>query len=201
MALPSSTTSKTTKRVTFHRNARVKRTLHLNDYETEEIRATWYNREELAFIKVENQCCVETMKRGDNCCTDYEGVCTRGLEALSDAGGKLKTENKVAAWEAVLDEQDYQYFEGIDEPEMIALVYFECSYRCQLEAYSRARKDEREVQPYKELHLQLAKLLQLQEQSQRKPHHLKIRRPLHCATNVQLVVSSRTQNAILCPKV
>ena len=200
MALPSSTTSKTTKRVTFHPNARVKRTLHLNDYNTEEIRATWYNREELAFIKVENQCCVETMKSGNNC-TDEKGVCTRGLEALSDAGGNLKTANKNAAWEAVLDEQDYQYFEGIDEPEMIALVYFECSYRCQLEAYARARNDEREVQPYKELHLQLAKLLERQEQNQRKPHHSQLRRPLHCATNIQLVGSSRTQNAIFCPKV
>ena len=197
--------SQTIKQVTFHASAKVRRTLHINDYSKDEISSTWYNKQELDFIKVENQCYVHMLSNScsSNCSEQEESNnCLRGLEAISDVEfGKQKLANRTAAWEAVLDEQDYQYFEGINEPEMLSLVYFECSYHCQLAAYARARDDEREVQqPYHELHEQLAKLLQKQGQNRNRPGQKQRHRSHHiCSKNVRYVATSRAQKTLFSP--
>lgn len=135
------------KEVSFKANARAKRCLHLNNYTDEEIASTWYSRDELDEVRHEARLSVEIIVvagRGE-ANLDVEEYCLRGIEFLTLEGAKHKMENKMAAWDALFDEQDLQLEDGTSDLDMLSMVYFDASYHTQLEAQARAQCDERAV--------------------------------------------------------
>jgi hypothetical protein len=135
------------KEVLFKANARARRCLHLNDYTDEEIAATWYSRAELDEVRREARLSVEIIAAAGRggMDLDLEEYCLRGIEFLNLEGAKHKMENKMAAWDALFDEQDLQLEDGTIDLEMLSMVYFDASYHSQLEAQERARCDEQAV--------------------------------------------------------
>mmetsp|Transcript_55103 Transcript_55103/g.154670 ORF Transcript_55103/g.154670 Transcript_55103/m.154670 type:complete len:197 (-) Transcript_55103:30-620(-) len=113
--------------------------IHINDYSTEEVRASWYNREELRNIKAEAKSTANSSDPED------KDVCLRGLEARTPVGARQKSQNRIEARAAVFFEQEIQEEDGYSDPDAIADAYFDCSERCQLDAQMLALRDAREA--------------------------------------------------------
>ena len=134
------------KTVSFSKNAKMKGTLHLDDYTTEEIQATWYARTEMKQIREDVRLTVKLMDEGllsskDNEDSEY---CTRGLECRTSRLSPIKTHNKRIARDVVLDEQDYQQFQLMTcDPERLATVYNRVTYQCQVKASMVGLSDEK----------------------------------------------------------
>jgi hypothetical protein len=110
--------------------------IHITDYSSEEVSASWYNREELRNIKAEGKTVANSSDSDDH---------LRGLEARTPAGARRKRNNRIDARAAVFFEQDIQEEDGYSDPDVIADAYFDCSERCQLEAQMLALRDQKEA--------------------------------------------------------
>lgn len=128
----------------FNRAVFVRETLHIADYEPDEVIATWYQKDEMAQMKADMVDTVRSMLRGE-LENDSEEQCMRGLESRTRIGANKRQENKLRALEAVLDEQDREFEAGIIDERTISLVYQRVSLRCRNEAHERGLRDEVEV--------------------------------------------------------
>jgi hypothetical protein len=134
----------TRNKVSFNTLAFVRETLHVSNYSQEEKRKVWYQKCEMNHIRSEMVATVRLMLRGGYE-DDNEEHCMRGLEFRSRAGDSKRSENKLVALEAVLDEQDTQYDGGIINAKAISSVYRRVSLQCRNEANVRGTRDEIEV--------------------------------------------------------
>ena len=77
--------------------------------------------------------------------TDQDGstFCARGLEYRTPSGAQHRQLNKINAWDAVLDEQDRQWQEGVCDADALAQVYIASSSHCLKSARQIAMNDER----------------------------------------------------------
>ena len=105
--------------VTFYPYGEVVDIDTLDEYTDEEIQACWYDEEELANIKSENNQSIRRIARGSQKADD----CLRGLESQSHAGYLSSRKIKDSSIAAVLGEQYRQYQMGIDSPELIRESY------------------------------------------------------------------------------
>lgn len=69
----------------------------------------------------------------------------RGLEFRTKIGGANRKANKLEGIHSILDEQDRQYLEGFNDPEMIRQVNTNHSKRCAAAAQAFGRADEHEM--------------------------------------------------------
>jgi hypothetical protein len=104
----------------FNRAVFVRETLHIADYEPDEVIATWYQKDEMAQMKADMVDTVRSMLRGE-LENDNEEQCMRGLESRTRIGANKRQENKLRALEAVLDEQDREFEAGIIDERTISL--------------------------------------------------------------------------------
>ena len=76
---------------------------------------------------------------------DDDGItcCQRGLEYRTCEGANRRRRNKARARTAVLEEQDSQWNQGVNEPEIIARIYSLASYHCQMAANEIALEDQK----------------------------------------------------------
>jgi hypothetical protein len=119
------------KQVSFHPFTEVYPVLHINDYLLSEVQTVWYSKSELQTIRDDCRRTVTAMmvvmtKDGRLCACgedSYYYYCTRGLEHRTIQGIQHKRHCRVAAWDAVLDEQDFQNKHGVSDPERIAYLY------------------------------------------------------------------------------
>lgn len=130
LSTASTSSSEKPKRVSFHKLVNVRATLHANDMTIDEINDTWYTKEELHKFKQRPQ---------------DETDDTRGLEASSQEGRKRRRRNVCNAINLVMDEQDIQFMNGENDPEIIRSIYLEVSWKSQAVAQHLAREDERFV--------------------------------------------------------
>ena len=115
------------KRVRFSRRDDVKDTIHLNDLKREaNLDNIWFSQEETQAMISQCRDLVESIESGQ----PVEEECTRGLECYVPSAKSNRQQIIMEALDAVLDEQDLQRHEGINDPELLADLYFFRSYKC-----------------------------------------------------------------------
>mmetsp|Transcript_44687 Transcript_44687/g.107790 ORF Transcript_44687/g.107790 Transcript_44687/m.107790 type:complete len:230 (+) Transcript_44687:189-878(+) len=116
-------------------------TLHVLDYTFEEKRKTWYNLHEFDQIKKERR---STIKRMNNGSKLKKGQYTRGLEAYTREGLKIRQQHISDSIKAVvLIKQSSKKDDSQNERDIgqIAQAYRVHSLPCQLAAYKRGLSD------------------------------------------------------------
>jgi hypothetical protein len=133
---------KALKTVSFSPYVIVHPTTHTKDYKEREIRACWYAKSEYKNIRQDIKITLDLIKR--NVDIDDYNHCKRGLEYLTEKGARHERMlTRLEAWTAVFEEQDLQDEEGIVDPEILALVYSQCTQSCQAAGYVTGVLDKR----------------------------------------------------------
>ena len=125
----------------FSPHVRVKRTLHINNYSDDEVEATWYGDSDFQRIHDEINYTVDLIEKSEH--IDTSKYCTRGLEFRTRAGAQQRRRNKIDARNATLDEQDFQWTEGLNDPDMLSKVYQRKSHTCLVAAHMAGLMDEK----------------------------------------------------------
>jgi hypothetical protein len=121
-------------------------TLHVNDYSNDEIQSCWFNDVEYKAIKKDIRFAAKLLTDNNGLLgKDDEHDCQRGLEMHTRKGAHRRLQNKLVARQAVLDEQNLQWEEGVYDPEYLAMVYQVVSSSCQATARDIALKDQLDV--------------------------------------------------------
>jgi hypothetical protein len=134
------------KRVSFFGCVHVHPVLHINDYFDSEVADTWYDKEELNSIRESCRRTIASMEEDGSLLlfrTDYddEVCCQRGLENRTRDASRRKLQFRIAAWDAVLDEQEQQRLENIVDPERMAHWYHYYAVPCEQMAFHMAQLD------------------------------------------------------------
>jgi hypothetical protein len=127
------------KRVSFHNDVRVYPHIHINDLSRSEVANSWYNSEEISGIKSECQLTINLASKGE--LHKWSNLCFRGLEYRTPDGSQRRSANKFAAWDAVMDEQEIQYQNGVQDEDALAQLYIQASKHCQDAAHALAMED------------------------------------------------------------
>jgi hypothetical protein len=144
-----STSSSNKNRVSFARQAAVRRTISLEGFTLEELEAAWFTRDEFADIK--KSCCRQIIKMGNGERLLDKKYCSRGLEGHTRLGNMSKSLNRTESIRAVLEEQDWQFDEGRPyDPEAISSAYHRITSSCQLWASSIGLEDQRAAECYED---------------------------------------------------
>lgn len=163
------------KSVSFCEQARVKRTIHIDDYSDIEIKDCWYSSFDYERMEQEIRRTLELMQTGRGDAIDDVEFSHRGLEFRTEEGKHLRLKNKRRAQDAVLDMQEFQQWEGISDPNKIASVYGECSYPCQVAAYMAGISDLKISRSYDQMQNTEAKKLFKRPSLQNKPSTIRIK--------------------------
>jgi hypothetical protein len=122
----------------------VKEVLHREDLTSEEKSAVWLRRSEYAAIQIDYKITATKIIRGNTFEeNDYET--RRGLEGWSPTASLRRDRIVHSALDAVLQEQEFQKFDSVNDPERIAEVYAEDTRRSRDAARTLGRKDEEEA--------------------------------------------------------
>ena len=125
--------------VSFANADKIVHVLHISDYSPEEIASTWYDRQEMKAIKSDGKLLLSRVLGGYTPTLSDGSV--RGLEAFARERCMEKKQNKINAREAVLCEQSAQREAGVNDPELLADVYFDATEHCQVAAQMMAIRD------------------------------------------------------------
>ena len=136
------------KKVSFCEQARVKRTIHINDYASQEIQACWHSEADYERMERENEWTLDMIESGRGNVIDDVKFSRRGLEFRKEDRARMRSMNQLLAQDAVLSEQELQNSKGFSDPDVIAALYVECSYRCQEAAYLVGLADLRIARSY-----------------------------------------------------
>ena len=131
------------KSVTFCNAVKVRRALHLVDYTEAEIKATWYDDDELKVIRNDIQWTAQRMMRGSKVSSADDAYrCSRGLECQTTTETRRRFAKRAFSRAAVLEAQDYQRRKGYSNTEVIARVYQEVCKSSQCEAHTVGLSDQ-----------------------------------------------------------
>jgi len=120
---------------------------HIDDLSDEEVKETWYEKQDYENIKMSIIPVVRKMMKGEKI-EENDRQTIRGLEYRTRKGAIRRQHNKVEAITAVLDEQDLQIeTKGYVDDERLAKVYIQFNAHCQEEAHKLALGD---VEPARE---------------------------------------------------
>ena len=115
-----------------------------HEFSEEELDACWFRGDEYAAIT--RSCVKQIQKLEQGSKLRDQKYCSRGLETHTQLAGLAKAQNRRAAWDAVLDEQEEQVSLGVVDDEPIAQRYQDASSSCQLWAVKIALDDQREAE-------------------------------------------------------
>ena len=113
-------------------------TLHVLEYTFEEKRNTWYNLDDLEQIKKERRSTIKRMNKGSKL---KKGQYTRGLEAYTREGSKIRQKIIAESIAAVKIEQSNQKVQNGMNTGQIAQAYETYSLPCQLAAHELGLSD------------------------------------------------------------
>jgi hypothetical protein len=144
----SSATDATTieKCVTFEKRSMFRNTLSIKDYTPDEVRATWYTREDVRRISRQCQKEIRKMNKGDK--LKDKKYCSRGLEGRTNDGLALKKQERVLSISTVLKEQMGQWDEGVFDEDAIAAIDIRASSSCQMWANFVGQQDQKAIERY-----------------------------------------------------
>ena len=126
------------RKVQFRRRIKVFEIPHLSDFSKEELKSTWYSREESHVIRntvrdTSDLICSDSVETPVN----TNGICMDGLLSPTERNRRRRMIH--AAVDAVLMEQDFQEYENLHEEDVLADIYFLFTRESQWEALERAR--------------------------------------------------------------
>jgi len=144
---PASTSRDPSKKA-VHWNPKVvkKRHIQLKDMKDEERESVWYNDNDSRIMLAMAKVTVKMMMNGEAC--DGINYCSRGLEGKTMDGSKIRNKHKNLVRHAVLTLQEIHRMDGMNNPEELANVSFECTEIPFTEARDKAIQDERDIQAY-----------------------------------------------------
>lgn len=120
---------------------------HINDLSDEEVKETWYERNDYEKIKMTLIPVVRKMMKGERI-EESNRLTVRGLEYRTRDGAIRRQHNKAEAITAVMDEQDRQLdLNGRCDAEILRQTYIQVNAHCQREAHELALGD---VEPARE---------------------------------------------------
>jgi hypothetical protein len=131
------------KRVSFFGCVHVHPVLHINDFFDSEVANSWYDKEDLSSIRESCRGAIASME--DDSLLRAGEVCQRGLENRTRDASRQKLQFRIAAWDAVLDEQEQQRLENILDPARMAHLYHYYAVPCQQMACHMAQLDAQEA--------------------------------------------------------
>ena len=103
------------------------------------IKNLWFTKRETEYIRSRCRELVERMEYGFPCNTKQD--CSRGLERYTPTQARDRQRRIVESVLAVLEEQDLQREEGINDPDLLADVYFSRTYKSVRAAYRIGLRD------------------------------------------------------------
>ena len=109
----------------------------------EDIEQIWYSHYDYDDIKASFEYTVFMMDAGEAKTVENDEHTTRGLEMRTEEGAWARFEHKRDAYNAVLDEQDRQWNDGLDDPELISQCCLEVSRSAAKGALERGLSDEK----------------------------------------------------------
>ena len=109
-------------------------------YTEEEMAAAWYSRDELKKLQFKLKKTIVLML-AESPKANSSRYCTRGLESLTPSGQDTKQQRRRAAFDTVLDEQEFQQEVGIPDPNLLADLYFESTAYSQYLAEVQGARD------------------------------------------------------------
>ena len=130
--------------VSFNPTVRVKKTLHINNYTPAEIANTWCSHEEEQVIRETAIMVAEMMASGKS--IDETKISRRGLEGRTVEGLERRLQQRIAVWDAVLDQQADNIGAGIVDDELIAMASRALTFKSQIAANIVGSLDEQTVQ-------------------------------------------------------
>lgn len=133
--------SKEAKRISFHRRVTVRHTFNLESCTDEEKSAIWYTQVELHQIRADVRHEVTMLSAG----TSSTCLELRGLESLLPDGLSQKLRHRQVSRSIVLNEQDYQWKRDMNDPDLIADLYFDKTRASVMAARVRAIADHEAV--------------------------------------------------------
>ena len=116
---------------------------HINDFRPSEIDSIYMKSIDYERIKAELHQSLDRIVKG---VYNSDEDCFRGLENHTTSGAAYRRNNRKMASDAVFDEQQIQWCEGIRSEDYIAMSYLEYTKTCQMEAQLRGERDEVEVE-------------------------------------------------------
>ena len=199
-----------TKSVSFANMAKVKYTLNLDEYTDSEKEATWYNARELKMVRdaarktvTAIQCATilavnnSSSSSSSSSSLDENQHCARGLENRSPRLWAQKKQERAAARNAVLDEQDYQRLHGANDVVRLSQVYQERTYQSRLSAIMMGTSDYEQIaddlQQYHYEQYQRQQPLKLQQQQRPKQTVQRHHHNHHQPTTTTSQLSSRSR--------
>ena len=124
--------------VSFASKCKMRMIPHINDFEHDDIESIYLQPTDYERIKRDLYQSLDRITQGKY---NSNADCFRGLEVHTTYGAAYRRNNRRMAYDAVLDEQEMQWYEGIRSEEYIAMSYLEHTYRCQQEAQLRGDED------------------------------------------------------------
>lgn len=134
--------TKVRRSVQFATQAKMRTTIHINDFSDEELRDTYYEYLEFKTFKIENKQTVKMFIKG-SALEDNDQHSCRGLEYMIPRNAKVRKQVRALTINAVLDEQDRQDCDRECNPDLIAKEYSEIAKACVSTAQKFALADER----------------------------------------------------------
>ncbi len=125
----------------------IRRISRISNYNLEEVINYWGDSEEHKLRKQELKMAAEEMQ---NCrrMSDNMEYTTLGISDKVGEGRAMKRANRIQARNAVLDEQELQYFEGVVDDELLADVYGSTTASAKQSAAENAAKLHNEVENF-----------------------------------------------------
>lgn len=125
----------------------IRRIQHIKDMSKEDVKATWYEKEDYEGMKQTFIPIIRRMMKGEDI-PETNDQTIRGLEFRTRDGAIRRQHNKLNALSAVLDEQDRQYNEQDFSDEKLAEVYQSFNAHCREAALKLGLEDEARIQDY-----------------------------------------------------
>jgi hypothetical protein len=129
---------------------RFRKTLSIEEYTPDELRATWYTCEDVQRMSRQFQKEIRKMNKGDK--LNDKKYCSRGLEGHTKAGSALKKRERNLSINAVLKQQLAQWdkgiFDKILDEDTIAAIYIRASSSCQIWANFIGQRDQKAIEGY-----------------------------------------------------
>jgi hypothetical protein len=132
------------RKIQFHGRVQFKNIRHVSEFSEDEIKNGWYDKDD--FNRMSDDVAEIAKMVGEGLKhRNGEYLCIRGLEHIVEEElANFRAEKMINSIDAVLDEQEEQWDEGIDEPETIAELYTEYAKSLAEEAHQIGLRDAEE---------------------------------------------------------
>jgi len=132
------------RKITFHGRVQFKKIRHVSEFSEDEIRNGWYDTDDFAQMS-DNVSEIAALVGKGKKSLNGEELCLRGLEhIIEEELADYRAEKMINSIDAVLDEQEQQWDDGIEDQEAIAKLYAEFGKGLLEEAHQLGLEDAKE---------------------------------------------------------